>query len=165
MISKKKKYPTPNKHPRSTVKKKYPTPNKHPWSQKKKKKNTPHLTNIRNLNLFSREKFTRKNGKKIRESFVKRLVHLSKGWSICQKGGPFVKRCGPFVKRCSRNPLSYTTTDRSSASSRPIFFREEGRSFRQETTVHGPQWGRPRWRGMSCSCVVVHLKLWASFFF
>ena len=25
---------------------------------------------------------------------------MSKGWSICQKGGPFVKRCGPFVKRC-----------------------------------------------------------------
>ena len=27
------------------------------------------------------------------------MSHLSKGWSICQKGGPFVKRCGPFVKR------------------------------------------------------------------
>ena len=50
-----------------------------------------------------------KTGKKIRESFVKRLVHLSKGWSICQKGGPFVKRCGPFVKRCARTLNCYTT--------------------------------------------------------
>ena len=81
-----KKKNTPLKHPRSTV----------------KKKNTPHLTNIRNLNLFSREKFTRKNGKKIRESFVKRLVHLSKGWSICQK-------VRSICQRCARNPLSYTT--------------------------------------------------------
>ena len=38
----------------------------------------------------------------------------------------------------------------------PFFFGEEGRSFRQETTVHGPQWGGRRWRGMSCSCAVVH---------
>ena len=37
------------------------------------------------------------------------MSHLSKGWSICQKGGPFVKRCGPFLKRCARNILSYTT--------------------------------------------------------
>ena len=36
------------------------------------------------------------------------------------------------------------------------FFGEESRYFRQETTVHGPQWGRRRWRGMSCSCAVVH---------
>ena len=36
------------------------------------------------------------------------------------------------------------------------FFGDEGRSFRQETTVHGQQWGRRRWRGMSCSCAVVH---------
>ena len=49
------------------------------------KKNTPHLTNIRDLKLFSREKFSRKNVKKY-------VSHLSKGWSICQKGGPFVKR-------------------------------------------------------------------------
>ena len=39
-----------------------------------------------------------KTGKKIRESFVKRLVHLSKGWSICQKGGPFVKRVVHLTK-------------------------------------------------------------------
>ena len=68
-----------------------------------------------------------------------------------------------------RSPQPSRSTYRSSASSRPIFFGEEGRSFRQETTVHGPQWGRRRWRGMSCSCAVVHrlsklLKLWASFF-
>ena len=125
MISK--KYPTPVKHPRSQKnphltnirdlkkkntphltnirdlkKKKYPTPNKHPRSQKKKKKkNTPHLTNIRNLNLFSREKFTRKNGKKTRESFVKRLVHLSKGWSICQKVR-FISQ-----KVCQKHPFLY----------------------------------------------------------
>ena len=74
------------------------------------KKNTPHLTNTRNLNLFSREQFTRKNGKKIRESFVKRLVHLSKGWSICQKGGPFVKRCGLFVKGVPERPLPILLT-------------------------------------------------------
>ena len=36
------------------------------------------------------------------------------------------------------------------------FWGEEGQSFRQETTVHGPQWGRRRWRGMSCCCAVVH---------
>ena len=36
------------------------------------------------------------------------------------------------------------------------FFGEEGRPFRQETTVHGPRWGRRRWRGMPCSCAVVH---------
>ena len=35
------------------------------------------------------------------------------------------------------------------------FFGEEGRSFRKETTVHGPQWGRRRRRVMSCSCAVV----------
>ena len=36
------------------------------------------------------------------------------------------------------------------------FFGEEGRPFRQETTVHAPRWGRRRWRGMPCSCAVVH---------
>ena len=100
-------YPTPNKHRRSQKNtphlsnirdlKNNPTPNKHPRSTVKK--NTPHLTNIRDLNLFSREKFTRKNGKKIRESFVKRLVHLSKGWSICQKVRSICQKVGPFVKR------------------------------------------------------------------
>ena len=38
--------------------------------------------------------------------FDKRLVHLSKGWSICQKGGPFVKRCGPFVKGVLEPPFT-----------------------------------------------------------
>ena len=37
--------------------------------------------------------------KKIRESFVKRLVHLSKGWSICQKVRSICQKGGPFVKR------------------------------------------------------------------
>ena len=75
-----KNYPTPNKHPWSTGKK-YPTPNKHPRTQKKI---PPHLTNIRDLKLFSREKFTRKNGKKY-------VSHLSKG--------------------CARTPIYYTTYD------------------------------------------------------
>ena len=31
--------------------------------------------------------------------FVKRLVHLSKGWSICQKVRSICQKGGPFVKR------------------------------------------------------------------
>ena len=80
------KYTTPNKHPRSQKlpphltnirdprEKKYTTPNKHPRSQKlpphltnirdPREKNIPHLTNIRNLKLFSRENSHVKTGKK-----------------------------------------------------------------------------------------------------
>ena len=52
------------------------------------------------------------------------MVHLSKGWSICQKGGPFVKRVVHLSKgwsicqkvrsicqRCARTPNCYTTAD------------------------------------------------------
>ena len=96
MISKK-KYPTPNKHPRSQKKKKKTL---HQTNIRDLKKKKPlHLTNIRNLKkkystpvkhprsqksptpnkhprskIISREKFTRKNGKKIRES-----LYFSKG--------------------------------------------------------------------------------------
>ena len=46
-------------------------------------------------------------------------------------------------------------------------FFGEGRFFRQEATVHGRQWGCRRWRGMSCSCAVVHClcKAVSVFFF
>ena len=52
--------------------------------------------------------------------FVKRVVHLSKGWSICQKGGPFVKRCGPFVKGVPGLPFTYTTAELSLESHRSV---------------------------------------------
>ena len=49
----------------------------------------------------------------------------------------------------------------------PFFFRGKRPIFRQEATVHGRQWGRRRWRGMSCSCAVVHrlCKAVSIFFF
>ena len=54
----------------------------------------------------------------------KYVSHLSKGWSICQKGGPFVKRCGPFVKGVPERSFTILLTALPSMSELAVEFGE-----------------------------------------
>ena len=83
---------------------------------------------------------------------MQKAVNFTRSLSICMVSKSFLST----ISSRFGDDLTLTIYLQIFCGVQDQFFREEGRSFRQETTVHGPQWGRRRWRGMSCSCAVVH---------